>query len=39
MQNKPQRSSNNIWLTAPEAVATPDYTVKARSVTVLEALN
>ena len=38
-QNKPQRVSNNIWLSAPEAVSTPDYTVKARTVTILEAQN
>ncbi|MGV3619792.1 MAG: glycogen debranching protein [Archangium sp.] len=36
-QNKPQRASNNIWLTGAEAVTTPEYTVKPRSVVVLEA--
>ncbi len=36
-QNRPQRDSNNIWLTGGEAVSTADYTVKARTVVVLEA--
>lgn len=39
MQNKPQRSSNNIWMAAPEAVTTSDYAVKARSVVILQAGN
>ena len=39
MQNKPQRSSNNIWLAAPEAVTTSSYTAKPRSVVVLQAGN
>jgi glycogen operon protein len=39
MQNKPLRASNNIWLSAPEPVTSPDYTAKPRTVTVLEAGN
>lgn len=34
---RPQRQSNNVWLTGAEAVGTPTYTVKARSVVILEA--
>jgi glycogen operon protein len=37
--NKPQRSSNNIWLVSPEPVTTSDYTVRARSVVILEVPN
>ncbi|MDP2272005.1 MAG: alpha-amylase family glycosyl hydrolase [Archangium sp.] len=39
MQNKPQRASNNIWLSSPEPITTTGYTAKPRTVTVLEASN
>ncbi|MCC6335213.1 MAG: glycosyl hydrolase [Myxococcales bacterium] len=34
---KPQRATSNAWLDAPEAVTTPDYVVKPRSIVILEA--
>ena len=35
--NKPQRQSGNLWLDAPEPVTTADFTVKPRSIVILEA--
>ncbi len=35
--NKPQRQTSNVTLDAPEAVTTADFTVKPRSVVILEA--
>ena len=37
--NKPLRSSANASLASPEPVSTPGYTVKARTVVILEATN
>jgi glycogen operon protein len=37
MLNKPLRESANITLTGGDPVSTPDYTVKARTIVVLEA--
>ena len=39
LMNKPQRSSNNIWLSAQDTVTTGNYTAKPRTVTVLQAGN